>query len=481
MATEEYLMYINGDWVKSASGETFEDYNPTDGSIFAIVQKGGREDAAKAIDAAYQAKDEWGEMSAIARAEYLYKLHDVLDARADEIKDVLVKEAGSIIKKAAFEIHFVLNMARSAAEEARRVTGETIPSEAGKVSFYIRQPVGVVAAISPWNVPFLLSMYKVLYGLAAGNTVVLKPSSDTPVIGLKIAELFEEVKLPRGVLNVITGPGSVIGEELTANPKVVRIDLTGDSATGRTVAEKAGRTLKRVTLELGGSDPLIILQDADMDHAVNAAIFGAFFHQGQVCMSAKRIIVEAPVVDEFTQKFVNRAKKLKVGDPSQLDTDIGPMINQAQLMTVHEQVQDAVNKGAKILCGGKYRVLFYEPTVLSSVTSDMRMFKEEVFGPARPIIPAADADEALKIANDTIYGLSAGIITRDVNKALDMARKLECGMVHINDSSLNDECNAPFGGVKYSGMGRVGGKHSTYGMTEIKWITIQPGKMEYAI
>jgi len=474
-------MFIGGEWVDSSSGETFEDHNPFDGSLFAVVPKGDERDAARAIEAAHRAKDRWADLAPAERIQYLFKLLEVLERRGDEVVEVLVKESGSVVKKAGFEVFFTKGMIQDAIAEAKRVSGETLVSDVGKFSFYIRQPVGVVVAISPWNFPFLLSMKKVLYALVLGNTVVLKPSSDTPVVGIKIAELFEEVGLPPGVLNVVTGPGSAVGEALVTHPKVSHITLTGDAATGRRVAELAARGLKGVTLELGGNDPLIVLEDADLEQAVDAAVFGAFFHQGQICMSSKRIILEKGIAEEFTSRFVQRVKGLKVGDPSSPETDIGPVINQAQLLEVHDQVTDALNKGAKLLCGGTYNGLLYEPTVLTDVTEEMRIFKEEVFGPARPIIVAEDADQAVRIANNSIYGLSAGIITRDVPKAIEMAKRLECGMVHINDSSVHDEPHAPFGGVKSSGIGREGGKFSMAELTEIKWVTIQPFRRHYPI
>jgi acyl-CoA reductase-like NAD-dependent aldehyde dehydrogenase len=478
---KEYLMYIDGMWAKSSTLETIEVRNPYNGSLIARVQKGNREDAKTAVDAAFSAKDSWAETLAVERADYLYRLYDLIKANRDEFVDVLVKESGSTFKKASAEVLFTLGMLRSAAEETRRVRGETIPSDQGKFSFTIRQPAGVVAAISPFNFPLLLSMKKVFHALAFGNTVVLKPASATPVNELMVAELIETAGFPAGVFNLVTGPGETVGDELVTNPKVGHITFTGEHRTGRSVAEKAGRNLKKVTLELGSSDPLIILKDADLSYAVDAAVFGAFFHQGEICMSAKRIIVEEPIADKFLERFVERVKKLNVGDPTKPETDIGPIINQAHMMKIHEQVQDALSKGAKLLCGGRYEGQLYWPTVVSGITPEMRMYREEVFGPARSVITVSDENEAVKVANDTIYGLSSGIITGDVNKALLMARRLEFGMVHINDSPVNDEPHVPFGGVKGSGIGREGGMYSAQELTELKWITIQQTKKSFPI
>jgi aldehyde dehydrogenase (NAD+) len=324
-----------------------------------------------------------------------------------------------------------------------------------------------------------LSINKIGHALAAGNTVVLKPSSETPVIGLKIAELFEKAGLPAGVLNVVTGPGPTVGDELVVNPKVRLVTLTGETVTGRKVAEKAGANLKPVVLELGGKDPVIVLKDADLDYAVDAVCFGAFMHQGEICMSVERVIVEKQIADEFSKRLATKAKTLRIGDPKDPKTIIGPLINQKQLQTVDTQVKDAVERGAKLMCGGKYKGLFYEPTVLTGVTREMRIFREETFGPTAPITAVRDVDEAIEVANDTEYGLSSGVITNDLQKALYIAERLESGMVHINDASVYDEPYAPFGGVKASGIGREGGKVSMDTLTELKWITIQKGKRHF--
>ena len=321
--------------------------------------------------------------------------------------------------------------------------------------------------------------------MAYGNTTVLKPSSESPISGgLIYAEIFEEAGLPKGVLNVVTnGPGfsGEVGDELLTHDQVRRISFTGSSEVGRGIAEKAGRHLKRVTLELGGSDPVIILQDADIDYAVNASTFGRFLHQGQICMSSKRFFVEKPVADEFLEKFVKKASGLKVGDPREMDTAIGPLINQEQLDILAAQVEDALAKGAKLHCGGKAEGLCYYPTVLTQVTEDMRVLQEETFGPVAPVMVVEDAEEALRVANSSRYGLSAGVITRDFEKGLAIAERLETGMVHINDCSVNDEPQVPFGGVKDSGWGRHGGLAALEEFTELRWVSMQRVPRQYPI
>jgi vanillin dehydrogenase len=343
----------------------------------------------------------------------------------------------------------------------------------------VRQPLGVIAGIAPFNAPFLLAMKKVVLALAAGNGFILKPSELTPVTGLKIAEVFDEAGLPPGLLSVVPGLASEVGAAIFADPRVRMITFTGSTQTGRHLAVEAAKTLKRFTLEMGGKSPLIVLGDADVDYAVRAAAFGIFFHQGQVCMANSRILVEEPIFDAFCERFVAVAKSLKVGDPREPDTVIGPLIRGTQCAVIDGHVEDAVDKGAKLLCGKKHEAQYYWPTVLSGVTREMRIFREESFGPITSIIKVRDHKEALEIANDTDYGLSAGVITNDMQKAMELAFSLDSGMVHLNDCTVSDEPHAPFGGVKNSGFGREGGRFSMEEMTELKWITIQSGQRAF--
>jgi aldehyde dehydrogenase (NAD+) len=316
-------------------------------------------------------------------------------------------------------------------------------------------------------------MYKVAYSLATGNTVVLKPASDTPVIGLKIGELFEKAGLPAGTLNIITGPGSVLGDALIGDDRCSFVTLTGETSTGRHVAQAAAAKLKEYTLELGGKNPLIILADADVDFAVSAAAFGAFLHQGQICIAVGRIIVEEPIAEKFAKKLAEKAASLPVGDPSLPNTVIGPLINDTQIQKVNAQVKQAVTQGAKLLTGGTYEGRIFRPTVLTNVTHDMQVFKEETFGPVVSVISVEDEKEALEVANNTVYGLSAGVITKDMEKAIFLAEGLEAGMVHVNDSSIDAEACVPFGGCKWSGQGREGSRYSMEELSELKWVTFQ--------
>lgn len=475
-----YSLYINGQWSAAASGELADDFNPSTGALYARVAQAGRADALRAVDAAYKAKEGWARMLVADRAAILLRVADLIATRTEEIRDVLIEESGSTFGKAMFEVHYCVDLLRSAAGDARHIFGETLPHSArGQVGMTVRQPLGVIGGIAPFNAPFLLAMKKVALALAAGNCFVLKPSEETPVSGLKIAELFNDAGLPPGVLNVVPGPAREVGSVLLSDPRVRMITFTGSTQVGKLIAIEAARHLKKITLEMGGKNPLIVLRDADIDYAVRAGCFGIFFHQGQVCMANSRIIVEAPVFDEFCEKFASRARTYKVGDPRDPQTVIGPLIRGTQCGFIDEQIQDAIAKGARVLTGGTHQGNFFQATVLSGVTPEMRIFAEESFGPITSIIKVSDSEEALAIANETSYGLSSGLITNDLQKAMDLALRLESGMVHINDTTVSDEPHVPFGGIKNSGVGREGGRYSMEEMTELKWITIQLGQRQF--
>jgi len=471
-----YQMFIGGQWVDALSGATFDDMNPYTGELYGRVAKGDARDADRVMAAAYAARKQWAATPAPARSQILQKAAQVLEAGRQEFADVLIQEGGGTVGKAMFEISQTMDLLATAAADSRYVLGEMFHNDPGKLSMTIRRPRGTILAITPWNFPLILSMYKVAYGLATGNTVVLKPSSETPVIGLKIGELFEKAGLPPGVLNVVTGPGNVLGDALIDDDRCSFVAITGETVTGRHVAQRAAAKLKEYTLELGGKNPVIVLADADLDYAVKSAAFSAFLHQGEICMSADRIIVERPIVEEFTKKLVGLAANLPVGDPSLPTTFIGPIISDRQVRSIDAHVKDAVAKGARLLTGGSYEGRLYKPTVLTDVTRDMRIYSEETFGPVASIIPANDEKEALDIANDTTYGLSAGVITKDLEKAIFLAEGLEAGMVHVNDGSVDADACCPFGGCKESGQGREGGRYSVEELTEVKWVTIQKTK-----
>jgi acyl-CoA reductase-like NAD-dependent aldehyde dehydrogenase len=474
-----YQMFIGGEWVNAASGATFDDLNPYTGDIYARVQKGDEKDADRAMAAAYAARKPWAATPSLDRSNAILKAAAILEESRMEFAEVLTGEGGSTFGKCMFEISQTVDLLMTAGADAKRILGETFHTEPMKLSMTIRRPKGTVVAISPWNFPLILSMYKVAYGLATGNTVVFKPSSETPVIGLKIGELFERAGLLPGALNVVTGPGSVLGNALIDDDRCSYVTITGETTTGRHVAQRAAAGLKEYTLELGGKNPLIILADADVDYAVNAASFGVFMHQGQICMSVGRVIVEKPIVEEFSAKLAKKAASLPAGDPTVPETVIGPLINEDQVRKVDTYVKDAVKAGAKLLAGGTYEGRVFAATVLGDVARDMRAWREEIFGPVAPILAVEDEKEALEVANDTTYGLSAGLITPDLEKAIYLAEGLEAGMVHVNDASVDAEASVPFGGSKWSGQGREGGRYSLDALTEVKWVTIQKEKRAY--
>jgi acyl-CoA reductase-like NAD-dependent aldehyde dehydrogenase len=474
-----YQMFIGGEWVDSVSGATFDDLNPYTGEVYARVQKGDEKDADRAMAAAYAARKPWSSTSSFEREGIISKAAHILEESRMEFAEVLTGEGGSTFGKCMFEISQTVDLLLTAGADAKRILGETFHTDPVKLSITLRRPKGTVVAISPWNFPLILSMYKVAYGLATGNTVVFKPSSETPVIGLKIGELFERAGLLEGALNVVTGPGSVLGDALISDDRCSYVTITGETTTGRHVAQTAAAGLKEYTLELGGKNPLIILADADIDYAVNAAAFGSFMHQGQICMSVGRILAEKPIAEEFAARLAEKAASLPAGDPSVPETVIGPLISDDQVRKVDGYVKDAVAAGAKLLAGGTYEGRVYRATVLSDVTRDMKAWREEIFGPVAPVLAVADEKEALEIANDTTYGLSAGVITPNLEKAIYLAEGLEAGMVHVNDASVDAEASVPFGGSKWSGQGREGGRYSLDALTEMKWVTIQKSKRSY--
>ena len=478
MPAKSPKMYIDGKWVDSSSGKTFEDHNPFTGDVYANVPAGNAEDARAAIDAAKAAFPEWAATPPGAKRQIFLKAADVMESRQDELVQAMMEEVGGTIGISMFQMGFVPGLFRMAASAAYDVKGEVIPADHANSFFMaIRQPAGVVACFAPFNVPYILGSRSFTLPIAYGNTAVLKPSEDAPLTGgLLLAEIFEEAGLPPGVLNVVTSTREAaedIGDEMISNPAVRRISFTGSTEVGRVIAEKAGRNLKRAVLELGGKDPLIILGDVDIDYAIDAAAWGAFLHQGEICMSTERIIVEESIAKEFTHRLKERAESIPMGDPTNPGNAIGPLINQRALDKVHAQVEEAVAGGANLVTGGKFDNLVYHPTVVTDVTPDMSLFREQTFGPVAPIVVVSDREEALAVANDSEYGLSAGILTGDFTNALDMALRLETGMVHIGDQTVNDEPQAPFGGVKGSGYGRFGGQAALDEFTELRWINVQ--------
>ena len=478
-AVHGYRQYIGGEWTDAAAGGTFDVKGPFTGETVATAPAGGADDAVRAIDAAAAAFPAWAATPPAVRQGIFLKAADVLESRSDEIVAALARETGATFGFGMFQMHFVPGLFRQAAALPYQPIGTVIPSDTGAFSMGVRKPVGVVAAIAPWNAALILSARSIAAPLALGNTVVLKPSELSPWAGgLLWGEIFAEAGLPEGVLNIVThAPGAAgpIGDAFTSHPAVRRINFTGSTATGRRLAEAAGKNLKRVVLELGGYNPLIVLADAELDYAVNAAAFGAFLHQGQICMSARKVLVERPIADEFTRRLADKAKALKAGDPNEHDTIIGPLINADALAMVKGRVDEAVAKGAKVLAGGDAVGNCYRATVVTDVPADSELATHETFGPVLAVEVVDSADEAVARANATAYGLAAGIITSDVDRGLALAQRVDAGIVHVNDQPVGDEPQMPFGGVKDSGWGRFGGQAAIDEFTELRWVTVQSG------
>jgi acyl-CoA reductase-like NAD-dependent aldehyde dehydrogenase len=461
----------------AADGATYEDSDPFTGDVVATAAAGGAEDARRAIEAAAAAFPGWSQTRPAERQRIFLKAADILEARQQEVVELLARETGSTFGFGMFQSMFVPNLFRQAAALAYASLGQLLPSDTGAFAMSIRKPVGVVGALAPWNAALILSARSIAAPLALGNTVVLKPSEWSPFSGgLLWGEIFAEAGLPAGVLNIVThepGAAGPIGDALIEHPAVRRLNFTGSSQVGRLIAEAAGRQLKRVVLELGGHNPLIVLADADLEYAVNASAFGAYLHQGQICMSTRRIYAERPIADEFISQLAEKTKGLKLGDPKEHDTVIGPLINEHALAMVKGRVEQAVAQGAKVLAGGEAVGPCFQATLLTDVPEDSEFAKHETFGPVAAVEIVDSAEEAVEKANRTSYGLSAGIITSDRDRGFSLAQLIDSGIVHVNDQTVADEPQMPFGGVKDSGFGRFGGQAVVDEFTELRWVTIR--------
>ena len=472
-----HSFYASGEWQDSS--QTFDNINPATNKAFARVCLPTESQIDAAVVAAAQASKVWARTGPSERESLLNRVADILDRRRTEIISSLIEESGCVFGTAWYQVDYSIASLRSAAGEARRMLGETIPSDIpGLLSITKRIPLGVIVGIAPFNVPLALSSNKIDKAIAAGNGFILKPSEHTPLSGLILAQAYEEAGLPPGLLSVLPGDGAV-GNQLVNHPDTAMILFTGSTSTGKRIAQQAAHGLKKVHLEMGGKSPLVVLADATPDYSVNTACFGIFNHQGQVCMASSRVIVEEPLYDSICSGLADRARQLKVGSPTEQDTVIGPLIRPEQCDFIDDQIKEAVSLGAKLLTGGTHENGYYQPTVLTDVTPEMRIFNEESFGPIACCIKATSSEHALQLANQSDYGLAAAVMTNDLRKALHFAEELEAGMVHINASTIQCEPNVPFGGVKSSGFGREGGHYSIEDMTQPKWITVMQGEMQY--
>ena len=469
--------FINGAWRRGRGSRPFQDQNPYTGETITAIQSADQSDIDDAYQSAANSQPSWAAALPLHRAEVMRHAAYIMDVRHAEIVEWLIGESGSTRLKAELEWQFSRSVVLEAASMPYRVKGGVLPGDiSGKECRVYRKPVGVVGVISPWNWPLHLSMRSVAPALAVGNSVVLKPSSDTPITGgLLLGKLFEEAGLPAGVLNVVAGAGSEIGDSFVRHPTPRVISFTGSTAVGRQIARLSVESpiLKRLELELGGNTPFVVLADADLDYAVDAAAFGRFLHQGQICMSINRVIVVDSIYQAFVDRFATRVRSLKYGDPSKPDTFVGPIINRRQLEHLQKHIADARESGLKALVEGDPQGLVLPPHVFADIPNDHPLAKDELFGPVAPVVRARDDEDALRLANATEYGLSSAVVTRDGERGVLFATRIEAGMAHVNDQPVNDLANNPFGGEKNSGIGRFGGDWAITAFTTDQWVTVQ--------
>ncbi|AKP48186.1 NAD-dependent succinate-semialdehyde dehydrogenase [Bacillus smithii] len=468
-------MFIDGEWTGTEL-PTFDVINPANGEVIAAVPNGGKEEAKKAVDAAYNAFLSWSKKTAGERSALLYKWHQLIDEHKEEIGEIMTREQGKPLKEAIGEVDYANSFISWYAEEGKRIYGETIPaSHENKRILVLKQPVGVVAVITPWNFPAAMITRKVAPALAAGCTVVVKPAEQTPLTAFKLAELAEKAGIPKGVLNIITGNPQEIGETWLADERVRKITFTGSTEVGKILMRGAADTVKKVSLELGGQAPFIVLDDANIEKAVAGAIASKFRNAGQTCVCANRIYVHEKIVESFTQKMAEAVQQLKMGNGLDQGVEIGPLIDENAVKKVERHIEDAVEKGGKVVIGGKkadqYKGFFFEPTVITNVTDEMLCMNEETFGPLAPITTFQNIEEVIQRANDTPYGLAAYVFTENISKAIQITEQLEYGIVGLNDG-LPSVAQAPFGGFKQSGLGREGGHHGMEEFLETKFVSI---------
>jgi acyl-CoA reductase-like NAD-dependent aldehyde dehydrogenase len=466
----------------ASNGKTYERKDPFTGKLATRSPAATVADANAAVEAAAAAFKTWSKTTPGERRALLLKAADVMASKVEDFTRLMMEETGATAPWAGFNVMLASNMLREAASMTTQITGEIIPADKpGVMAMAVRQPAGVCVGIAPWNAPVILGTRAIAMPIACGNTVVLKASESSPGVHRLIGQCLQDAGLPPGVINVITNDpkdAPQVVEALIAHPAVKRVNFTGSTAVGRRIAELAGKHLKPALLELGGKAPLIVLDDADIDGAVNAAVFGAFIHQGQICMSTERIIVDSKVADEFVRKLAARAAQLPSGDPRG-HVVIGPLVSLESAERNEALVKDAVAKGAKLSAGGNRKGPVVDATILDNVSPDMRVYVEESFGPVKPVIRVNGDDEAVRVANDTEYGLSSAVFSRDIQRAMAVAARLETGICHINGPTVSDEAQMPFGGVKGSGYGRFGGKAAIHEFTDLRWITIEDAQQHY--
>ena len=476
-------MLIDGEKMPARDGATFERRNPLDGTVASRAPAASIEDATAAVDAAARAFPAWSALGPGERRALLTKAAHALEAKADAFAAAMAAETGASALWAGFNVHLAAQGLIEAAAMTTQIGGELIPSDVpGSLAMGVRQAAGVVLGIAPWNAPVILAVRAIALPLACGNTVVLKGSEICPATHGLIIEAMQEAGLPRGAVNFVTNApadAARIVEAMIAHPKVRRVNFTGSTRVGRLVAEQCARHLKPAVLELGGKAPLVVLDDADLDAAVNAAVFGAFANSGQICMSTERIIVDEQIAEAFIEKLAARARVLPLGDPRKGPVVLGSVVDMSTVERCNALIDDALAKGATLVCGGKADSTLMPATLLDHVTPEMRIYHDESFGPVKPIVRVRGEDAAIACANDNPYGLSSAVFSRDSARALRVAGRIESGICHINGPTVHDEAQMPFGGVKDSGFGRFGGKAGIAEFTELRWITLQTTPRHY--
>ena len=477
---KNYKMYINGEWIEAQGQKRLEVINPATGEVLGTVPKGGKEEAKNAIQAAHEAFPSWSSLTAASRSAYLKKVYELMIAHQDETAQIMTLEQGKPLAEAKGEVLYAASFMEWYGEEAKRIYGEMIPaSKENKRIMVLRQPVGVTAAITPWNFPAAMVTRKLAPALAAGCTVILKPASQTPLTAVKIFELFEMAGIPKGVVNLVTGSAGDIGNAIMEDSKVRKITFTGSTEVGKVLIKQSADTVKRVSMELGGHAPLIVFNDADMDQAVEGAVGSKLRNCGQVCVASNRFYVQEDILEVFVEKLKLRLQDYKMGNGMEEGVLIGPMIDRRGFEKVESHIRDAVEKGARIVSGGKgyHRAnhedagYFFEPTILTGVKENMAVMSEETFGPLIPIVAFKTEEEVIAAANDTPYGLAAYLFTQSLSRAFRASERLEYGIIGVNDG-VPSTAQAPFGGFKESGIGREGGHHGIDAFLETKYISI---------
>ncbi len=488
---KEYLNYIDGKWVPSKSGRTFENRNPANwDEVVGIFQKSSKEDVEMAIEAAKKAFPKWKKVPAPKRGEILRQVTEKLMERKEELARLMTREMGKILKETRGDVQEAIDTGFYAFGEGRRLFSMNTPSELpNKFALTFRRPVGVVGAITPWNFPIAIPSWKIFPALLAGNTVVIKPATDTPASCAEFVKIFDEVGLPPGVLNYVTGSGSEVGEAIINHPDVRVITFTGSAEVGSRIAEVGGKLLKKVSLELGGKNPQIVMPSADLELAVDGVVWGAFGTTGQRCTATSRLILHEAIYNKFMDMLLDRVEKLRVGNPLNEETEMGPVINESQRNRIHQYVEIGKKEGAKLVCGGEPltggeydKGWFYKPTIFVDVTPDMTIAQEEIFGPVLAVFKVKSLDEAIEIANNVSYGLSSSIYTNDLREAMRAIEELEAGITYVNAPTIGAETHLPFGGIKKTGNGHREGGWTVYEIfTEWKTVYIDfSGKLQKA-